>query len=51
MGFTNREIVALSGAHTLGRAFKERTGICTHTSGEQGSTRYTRQQSIAKVIK
>jgi L-ascorbate peroxidase len=26
MGFTDSEIVALSGAHTLGRAFKNRSG-------------------------
>lgn len=26
MGFNDQEIVALSGAHTLGRAFKERSG-------------------------
>ena len=50
MGFTNREIVALCGGHTLGRAFKERTGVCSHSSGEQGSTQYTRQKSIAKVF-
>ena len=28
MGFTDQEIVALSGAHTLGRAYKERSGAC-----------------------
>jgi hypothetical protein len=50
MGFTNREIVALCGGHTLGRAFKERTGVCSHSSGEQGSTQYTRQKSIVKVL-
>eukprot|EP01025_Chloroclados_australasicus_P035256 TRINITY_DN3594_c0_g3_i2.p1 TRINITY_DN3594_c0_g3~~TRINITY_DN3594_c0_g3_i2.p1 ORF type:complete len:322 (+),score=50.27 TRINITY_DN3594_c0_g3_i2:109-1074(+) len=27
MGFNDQEIVALSGAHTLGRAFKQRSGI------------------------
>jgi hypothetical protein len=27
MGFNDQEIVALSGAHTLGRAFKNRSGI------------------------
>lgn len=26
MGFGDKEIVALSGAHTLGRAFKDRSG-------------------------
>jgi L-ascorbate peroxidase len=28
MGFADAEIVALSGAHTIGRAFKERSGTC-----------------------
>lgn len=27
MGFNDKEIVALSGAHTLGRAHKERSGF------------------------
>lgn len=27
MGFNDQEIVALSGAHTLGRAFKNRSGV------------------------
>ena len=28
MGFNDQEIVALSGAHTLGRAYKDRSGVC-----------------------
>lgn len=28
MGFSDQEIVALSGAHTLGRAYKNRSGAC-----------------------
>jgi L-ascorbate peroxidase len=48
MGLTNRDIVAIMGAHTLGRAFHDRSGVCTHSSGEQGATVYTRQSSIAK---
>lgn len=28
MGFNDQEIVALSGAHTIGRAFKDRSGTC-----------------------
>jgi L-ascorbate peroxidase len=45
MGFTNREIVALCGGHTLGRAFQERTHVCSHSSGEQGSTPFTKQSA------
>lgn len=30
MGFNDQEIVALSGAHTIGRAFKERSGTTPH---------------------
>jgi L-ascorbate peroxidase len=39
MGFGDREIVALSGAHTLGRAFKERSG--TVDNGYGSGTKYT----------
>lgn len=49
MSFTNRDIVALMGAHTIGRAFKDRSGVCDFGSGEQGATPFTRQSSIAKV--
>lgn len=42
LGFTNRETVALLGGHTIGRAFSDRTGVCSHSSGEQGGTKYTR---------
>lgn len=31
MGLDDKEIVALSGAHTLGRAYKNRSGACAHT--------------------
>jgi len=48
MGWTNREIVALCGAHTLGRAFEDRTGVCKHSSGDQGATEYTRLTCIAR---
>mmetsp|Transcript_9793 Transcript_9793/g.16336 ORF Transcript_9793/g.16336 Transcript_9793/m.16336 type:complete len:323 (-) Transcript_9793:426-1394(-) len=40
MGFNDQEIVALSGAHTLGRAFKDRSGVCPFESGGQG-TKFT----------
>lgn len=39
MGFTDQEIVALSGAHTIGRAFKDRSGTCPFASGQP--TNYT----------
>lgn len=48
MGFTNREIVALCGAHTLGRAFEDRTNVCKNSSGSQGATKYTRLNYIAR---
>jgi L-ascorbate peroxidase len=48
MGFSNKDIVALCGAHTIGRAFKDRSGVCPFTSGDQGATIYTRPTSIAK---
>lgn len=41
MGFNDREIVALSGAHTLGRAFKERSGTVKEGYGKKNSTTYT----------
>lgn len=43
MGFGDGEIVALSGAHTLGRAFKERSGVteCSHAEGGKHGTRFT----------
>lgn len=34
MGFTNREAVALCGAHTIGRGFKDRSGVCPFSSGK-----------------
>lgn len=39
MGFADREIVALSGAHTIGRAFKERSGVVEQGYGK--GTKYT----------
>ena len=41
MGFDDREIVALSGAHTIGRAFAERSGTVTHGYGAKKATKYT----------
>jgi L-ascorbate peroxidase len=34
LGFSSREIVALCGGHTIGRGFKDRTGVCPFSSGE-----------------
>lgn len=41
MGFNNQEIVCLSGAHTLGRAFKERSGVVDNGYGKSNATKYT----------
>ena len=42
MGFTDQDIVALSGAHTIGRVFKERSGACPFGYGEQAASKYTK---------
>ena len=49
LGFSSREIVALCGAHTIGRGFRDRTGVCPFSSGDRGATQYTRLTSLAKV--
>jgi len=41
MGFDDRDIVALLGAHTLGRAFAERSGVTEHNQTGGGSTVFT----------
>ena len=46
MGFNDQEIVALSGAHTLGRAFKERSGTVKEGYGDKTATNYTRSDSV-----
>eukprot|EP01006_Ploeotia_vitrea_P011162 TRINITY_DN29772_c0_g1_i1.p1 TRINITY_DN29772_c0_g1~~TRINITY_DN29772_c0_g1_i1.p1 ORF type:complete len:306 (-),score=21.12 TRINITY_DN29772_c0_g1_i1:48-965(-) len=46
MGFSDQEIVALSGAHTLGRAFKERSGTVQEGYGK--GTSYTSQGAQAR---
>mmetsp|Transcript_53071 Transcript_53071/g.99441 ORF Transcript_53071/g.99441 Transcript_53071/m.99441 type:complete len:318 (-) Transcript_53071:84-1037(-) len=48
MGFTDQEIVALSGAHTIGRAFKERSGTCPFGYGEQAASNFTKSACIAR---
>jgi len=49
MGFTDQEIVAISGAHTIGRAFKERSGTCPFGYGEQAASKYTGSSCIARA--
>jgi len=46
MGFGDREVVALSGAHTLGRAFKERSGTVDHGYGS--GTKFTMPPSCPR---
>eukprot|EP00240_Pyramimonas_obovata_P012984 CAMPEP_0118921836 /NCGR_PEP_ID=MMETSP1169-20130426/989_1 /TAXON_ID=36882 /ORGANISM="Pyramimonas obovata, Strain CCMP722" /LENGTH=228 /DNA_ID=CAMNT_0006862627 /DNA_START=57 /DNA_END=739 /DNA_ORIENTATION=+ len=41
MGMNDQEIVALSGAHTLGRAFKERSGTVEQGYGPKSATPFT----------
>jgi len=49
MGFNDREIVALSGAHTIGRAFKERSGLVKQGYGAQNATPYTKPTHCARA--
>jgi L-ascorbate peroxidase len=48
MGFNDQEIVALSGAHTIGRAFKERSGTCPFGYTDAGASKYTQSSCIAR---
>jgi len=50
MGFTDQEIVALSGARTIGRAFKEREGPSVTRFGymDSGASKYTKRSCIAR---
>lgn len=48
-GFSDQEIVALSGAHTLGRAFKNRSGTVPNASGEGNGTKYTEEGFKARA--
>eukprot|EP00756_Hemistasia_phaeocysticola_P042142 Hpha_TRINITY_DN16952_c4_g1::TRINITY_DN16952_c4_g1_i1::g.53837::m.53837/K00434/E1.11.1.11; L-ascorbate peroxidase len=49
MGFDDREIVALSGAHTLGRAFKDRSGTVKEGYGEKAATKFTGSSNVARA--
>jgi len=46
MGLIDREIVALSGAHTIGRAFSDRSGTCPF--GYTKASKYTKPECIAR---
>ncbi|KAF4721616.1 hypothetical protein FOZ62_003972 [Perkinsus olseni] len=46
MGFNDQEIVVLSGAHTIGRAFKDRSGTVEEAAGH--GTQYTNGSNIAR---
>lgn len=47
MGLGDEAIVALSGAHTLGRAWKERSGTVAH--GTANPTKYTAKNAVARA--
>mmetsp|Transcript_29789 Transcript_29789/g.70791 ORF Transcript_29789/g.70791 Transcript_29789/m.70791 type:complete len:319 (-) Transcript_29789:131-1087(-) len=49
MGFSDREIVALSGAHTLGRAFKERSGVTEQNHAKGGGTQFTKKGATPRA--
>jgi len=49
MGFDDKDIVALSGAHTLGRAFKERSGLVSEGYGEANACPYTKAVGLCPV--
>mmetsp|Transcript_24346 Transcript_24346/g.24064 ORF Transcript_24346/g.24064 Transcript_24346/m.24064 type:complete len:297 (-) Transcript_24346:109-999(-) len=47
MGFNDQEIVALSGGHTIGRAFKDRSGTVEEAAGR--GTQYTNGSEVARL--
>lgn len=49
MGFSDRDIVALSGAHTVGRAFKERSGTSTYGYGSKGTSYTSNEENHARA--
>mmetsp|Transcript_109780 Transcript_109780/g.224344 ORF Transcript_109780/g.224344 Transcript_109780/m.224344 type:complete len:199 (+) Transcript_109780:1-597(+) len=48
MGFDDEGIVALSGAHTVGRAFKDRSGTVDCGYGDATASKYTKSACIAR---
>jgi enolase len=51
MGFNDQEIVAISGAHTLGRAFKERSGLVAEGYGESNACPFTKAVGLNPIRK
>ncbi|GBG24311.1 L-ascorbate peroxidase T, chloroplastic [Hondaea fermentalgiana] len=49
MGFSDRDIVALSGAHTVGRAFKERSGTTEFGYGSKGTPYTSNEEHAARA--
>jgi L-ascorbate peroxidase len=49
MGLDDKAIVALSGAHTLGRAFAERSGTVPEGYGESKACKYTKSVGVCPV--
>jgi len=49
MGFDDQGITALSGAHTLGRAFQERSGLVAEGYGEANACPYTKSVGLCPV--
>ncbi|EGD72046.1 stromal ascorbate peroxidase [Salpingoeca rosetta] len=48
LGMTPKETVALIGAHTIGRAFKERSGVTEYGYGNDKGTPHTRSTHVAR---
>jgi len=46
MGFNDEEIVALSGAHTIGRTFATRSGTCKFAEGPGAGTSFTNKEGM-----
>jgi len=51
MGFNDQEIVALSGAHTIGRAFKERSGTCPFGYTDAAASKHTKSACVVRKDK
>jgi L-ascorbate peroxidase len=49
MGFNDEEIVALSGAHTIGRTFSTRSGTCPFAEGPGNGTAFTGKEGMGMV--
>jgi len=49
MGFTDEEIVALSGSHTIGRTFKTRSGTCPFGEGAGQGTAFTGKEGMGML--